>query len=139
MRERTDCGGVAGQSAPACGQAPQDIVMVGDSAGATLPLVTLRLGIKAGVPVPACEVLLSPAVDCTMNSHSMVENAARDPLLHPHHMPAPVAMAVRAYAACDAGEDDPEAWELPVRDPLTSSSACSQSSSSWPATQPRAT
>jgi acetyl esterase/lipase len=79
------------------GHAPQDIVVVGDSAGATLSLVTLHRAIKSGEPVPACAVLLSPAVDCTLNSHSMVENAARDPLLRlddllvlrRHYVPSP--------------------------------------------------
>jgi len=57
------------------------LVLVGDSAGGTLSLVTLSRARNAGLPLPACAVLLSPGVDCTMTSTSMVDNCALDPLL----------------------------------------------------------
>lgn len=61
---------------------PAALVVAGDSAGANLALVTLRRALLAGEPTPACAVLLSPAVDCTMTSASMVENQDKDPLLN---------------------------------------------------------
>jgi acetyl esterase/lipase len=59
----------------------RDIVMVGDSAGGTLVLVTLHRAQVAVEPMPACAVLLSPAVDCTLKSPSMFVNQRHDPLL----------------------------------------------------------
>ncbi len=55
-----------------------NIVIAGDSAGANLTLVTL-LGAKAvGAPLPACAFVLSPPVDLTMSSASVVENERSD-------------------------------------------------------------
>jgi len=79
------------------GCAPDNLVLVGDSAGGCLALVTLyRVG-RAAEPQPACAVLLSPAVDCTFASHSMVDNESRDPLfrlsdllvMRRHYVPSP--------------------------------------------------
>ncbi len=66
----------------AAGHHPRDIIVVGDSAGGNLALVTLHRAREAGEPMPACVVLLSPAVDCTFTSPSMVDNEAHDPVLH---------------------------------------------------------
>ena len=79
------------------GHAPAGLVIVGDSAGGTLSLVTLHRALQAREPTPACAVLLSPAVDCTLDSHSMVENQGRDPMLslgnllvlRRHYVPSP--------------------------------------------------
>jgi acetyl esterase/lipase len=60
---------------------PRQVVLLGDSAGGNLALVTLYRSVKAGEPLPACAVLLSPGVDCTLDSHSMVENEGRDPVI----------------------------------------------------------
>jgi acetyl esterase/lipase len=76
---------------------PADTVFAGDSAGGNLALVTLHRARRAGEPLPACAVLLSPAVDCTMTSPSMVENEDRDPLFQlrnllvfrRHYVPSP--------------------------------------------------
>jgi len=76
---------------------PAHLVIVGDSAGGNLALVTLHRSVRAADPLPACAVLLSPAVDCTLDSHSMVENEERDPvirlanllLLRRHYVPSP--------------------------------------------------
>ncbi len=62
------------------GCAPGSVVLIGDSAGGCLALVTLHRLRQAAEPQPACAVLLSPAVDCTLDSHSMVDNEGRDPL-----------------------------------------------------------
>lgn len=81
----------------ATGCDPRQVVLVGDSAGGNLALVTLYRSVKAGDPLPACAVLLSPGVDCTLDSHSMVENEGRDPVirlpnllvLRRHYVPSP--------------------------------------------------
>ena len=76
---------------------PASLVIVGDSAGGNLALVTLHRSVRAADALPACAVLLSPAVDSTLDSHSMVENEERDPvmrlanllLLRRHYVPSP--------------------------------------------------
>lgn len=76
---------------------PGNLVLIGDSAGGCLALVTLHRARQAAEPQPACAVLLSPAVDCTFDSHSMVDNEDRDPLfrlsdllvLRRHYVPSP--------------------------------------------------
>ena len=82
----------------ATGCDPRGVAFVGDSAGGNLALVTLHRAVCAGEALPACAVLLSPAVDCTLNSHSMVDNEARDPMfrlsdllvLRRHYVPSPL-------------------------------------------------
>lgn len=59
----------------------RSVVFVGDSAGGNLALVTLSRAARAGEALPACAVLLSPAVDCTLESRSIVDNEALDPML----------------------------------------------------------
>lgn len=76
---------------------PRNIVFAGDSAGANLALVTLHRARAAGEPLPACAVLLSPAVDCTMRSPSMFTFDGQDPMirfasllvLRRHYVPSP--------------------------------------------------
>lgn len=63
------------------GSDPRGIAIVGDSAGGNLALVTLRRAARAAEPLPACAVLLSPAVDCTLESRSIVDNERLDPML----------------------------------------------------------
>ncbi|MEP7181917.1 MAG: alpha/beta hydrolase [Betaproteobacteria bacterium] len=60
---------------------PASVVLAGDSAGGNLALVTLHRARAAGLPLPACAVLLSPALDCTMSSPSMAAHEGRDPML----------------------------------------------------------
>ena len=81
----------------ASGCPPDSLVVMGDSAGGCQALVTLTRARRAHDPQPACAVLLSPAVDCTLDSHSMVDNEGRDPLfrlsdllvLRRHYVPSP--------------------------------------------------
>lgn len=76
---------------------PRNIVLAGDSAGGTLALVTLHRARVAGEPMPSCAVLLSPAVDCTLRSPSMVTYNGHDPMLRladlivlrQHYVPSP--------------------------------------------------
>jgi epsilon-lactone hydrolase len=63
------------------GNGANGIVFLGDSAGGNLALVTLQRTLRAGQPLPACAVLLSPAVDCTLESRSIVDNKDLDPML----------------------------------------------------------
>jgi monoterpene epsilon-lactone hydrolase len=60
---------------------PRNLVLAGDSAGGNLVLVTMQRARTAGMPLPACAVLLSPALDCTMSSPSFAANDGRDPML----------------------------------------------------------
>jgi acetyl esterase/lipase len=59
----------------------RSVVFLGDSAGGNLALVTLSRTRRASEPLPACAVLLSPAVDCTLESPSIVNNDGLDPML----------------------------------------------------------
>lgn len=65
----------------ASGADPRSVVIVGDSAGGNLALVTLHRTLRAHQVVPSCAVLLSPAVDCTLQSRSIVDNDGCDPML----------------------------------------------------------
>ena len=76
---------------------PADVVVAGDSAGGNLALVTLQRARNAREPMPACAILLSPALDCTMQSPSMAHFDGRDPMLRlsallvlrRHYVPSP--------------------------------------------------
>jgi epsilon-lactone hydrolase len=59
---------------------PANVVFAGDSAGGNLVLVTLQRLKAAGLPLPRCAVLLSPVVDFTLTSRSMIVNEASDPM-----------------------------------------------------------
>lgn len=63
------------------GLARRQMVFLGDSAGGNLALVTLSRALRSGEPLPACTVLLSPAVDCTFTSRSIVANQRSDAML----------------------------------------------------------
>jgi acetyl esterase/lipase len=65
----------------AAGRSASEIVLCGDSAGGNLALVTLVRARAAGLPLPACAVLLSPALDCTLTSPSMATFDGEDPML----------------------------------------------------------
>ena len=65
----------------ASGLDARDVVIVGDSAGGNLALVTLQRARAHLEPQPRCAVLLSPGVDCTFTSESFVDNADRDAML----------------------------------------------------------
>ena len=60
---------------------PGSLVLLGDSAGGNLALVTIHRARAAGEPLPSCAVLLSPALDCTLTSPSMADYDGRDPML----------------------------------------------------------
>ena len=60
------------------GLAPQDIVLAGDSAGATLVIGTLIALRDAGEPLPAAGVAISPWVDLSCSGASFQTNAPYD-------------------------------------------------------------
>lgn len=62
------------------GHDPCNIVFGGDSAGGNLVLATLHRIKTAGEPMPSCAVVLSPVVDFTLSSRSIVANVKRDPM-----------------------------------------------------------
>jgi monoterpene epsilon-lactone hydrolase len=65
----------------ASGCDPSGTVIAGDSAGGNLALVTMGRARRGGAPMPACAVLLSPAVDCTLRSPSITDNEHLDAML----------------------------------------------------------
>ena len=60
------------------GVAARNIVIAGDSAGGNLALALLLRIKAAGDPMPVCAVMLSPLVDFTLSSPSMVTNEKSD-------------------------------------------------------------
>lgn len=63
------------------GYAPENIVVLGDSAGGSLALALLVSLRDAHMPMPSCGVMLSPSLDPSMSSPSVAENAERDAML----------------------------------------------------------
>jgi acetyl esterase/lipase len=59
---------------------PRGIVIAGDSAGGNLALATLHRIKAAGEPLPAAAVMISPFVDFTLSSPSLVANERADPI-----------------------------------------------------------
>ena len=62
------------------GHDADDIVIMGDSAGGCLALVTAARALEEAVPVPACAVMMSPATDLTLSGESMIYNQFKDPV-----------------------------------------------------------
>jgi acetyl esterase/lipase len=73
---------------------PSSLVIVGDSAGGNLALVTLLRARDRGLPLPSAGVLLSPWTDLTGSGASMRSNERRDPMLPAHR----IDDAARMYA-----------------------------------------
>jgi epsilon-lactone hydrolase len=76
----------------------RNIVIGGDSAGGNLALASLHRIKAAGEPLPACTVLLSPFVDFTLSSPSLVLNESSDPFF----TLAGIAGLRRHYAASES-------------------------------------
>lgn len=79
--------------------APENIALYGDSAGGNLVLTTLQRARDAGLPMPACAVMLSPWLDPSGSGESMRSNAKSEILI----LPETIARCARWYA----GETDP--------------------------------
>lgn len=67
------------------GYNPDNITVIGDSAGGNLALVLLQQALKEGLPQPACAVLISPVTDLS-NSAIDVDhpNIKKDPMFNQH-------------------------------------------------------
>lgn len=68
------------------------IIVVGDSAGGNLALVTLLRIRSSGLAPPAGAVLYSPWADLTGSGASIVDNRRKDPMLPAHRMHEAVAL-----------------------------------------------
>lgn len=62
------------------GHRPEDIVVMGDSAGGNLALAVLHLIRRAGLPMPAASIALSPITDFAQVSATWRLNHWRDPM-----------------------------------------------------------
>jgi len=62
---------------------PSAIAFAGESSGAGLVAATLVALKRAGLPLPAAAVMMSPWIDLTLSGDSMSEKAALDPALTP--------------------------------------------------------
>jgi monoterpene epsilon-lactone hydrolase len=91
----------------ASGVQPQELIMVGDSAGGNLVLAALLLLRDAGDPLPAAAILLSPWIDLATTGRSFLSLADVDPYLTPPFM----QIAARRYL----GKVSPT---LPLASPL---------------------
>ena len=85
------------------GQVPAERLAVGgDSAGGGLSVAVLQAAGRAGLPMPACLVLLSPWLDLTGDGESHTTNADSEILI----LPASVERATRFYRG-EVAADDP--------------------------------
>lgn len=89
----------------AAGQAPEQLLLAGDSAGAGLVLATLLRLRERALPMPAGALLICPLTDLTGSGDSMRTNAEAEPLLGLRHRD----QAMRLYAG-----------DLPFEHPLLS-------------------
>ncbi|HSO19354.1 MAG TPA: alpha/beta hydrolase [Desulfosarcina sp.] len=62
--------------------------LMGDSAGGNLALATLLNVRDAGLPLPSAAIAVSPAIDFTCTSPSLVSRASVDPIINPKVLPA---------------------------------------------------
>jgi monoterpene epsilon-lactone hydrolase len=90
------------------GVAARRIVVLGDSAGGNLALVTVHRTKAAGESLPSCVVLLSPALDCTLSSPSIADYDGRDPVLQL----GTLQVLRRCYVPLDVAYTDPEVSPL---------------------------
>jgi acetyl esterase/lipase len=81
------------------------IAISGDSSGGGMALSLLQQIRKAGLPMPACGILMSPWADLECTGKSYVDNAARDPITSKE---VALGMAT-AYLGADGNFRDPVA------------------------------
>jgi acetyl esterase/lipase len=86
---------------------PARVAVAGDSAGGNLAAVVSQLARGAGLPVPACQVLIYPAVDFGLSTDSHRE------LADGHIIPRDrVLWYTEQYLSTDADRNDPRASPL---------------------------
>jgi epsilon-lactone hydrolase len=81
------------------GVSPQDVAIVGESAGGGLVVSTLASLVEEGLPRPAAVVLFSPWTDLTLSGASMTSKVGIDPIFVPEK--------VRVRVADYVGDADP--------------------------------
>jgi len=86
------------------GHAPEDIALLGDSAGGGMVMALLHLCGTTDLPYPACAVAFSPWVDMTLSGASHGRNAQREVLLPARRIPE-----ARDQYLGSAPTDDPRA------------------------------
>ena len=81
---------------------PQNIAIMGDSAGGGLTMATLLNLRDRGHPLPACAVGLSPWVDLLLSHQSWTANATSDYLPRPNagHLDMPLFYAGSVVRSC---------------------------------------
>ena len=84
------------------GADPRSVAIAGDSAGGGLTMATLLALRRAGSPLPAAAVCLSPWVDLTQSSGSYERLAALDPMITKEGLDE---MATAYLAGADAREE----------------------------------
>ena len=68
------------------GFAPEEIVIVGDSAGGNLTLVLLQQCLALGLPMPAAGVMISPGMELSGRLRSHNINTLSDPMFNQYAM-----------------------------------------------------
>jgi acetyl esterase/lipase len=71
------------------GTPPGRVVLAGDSAGGNLVLATLLAAGRAGMPMPAAAVLMSPVTDVAMTGESVRAKNGIDPIFTPEVLAEP--------------------------------------------------
>ena len=83
----------------ACGYKPENIVILGESAGGGLVFSTMLMLRKLDKELPRCAVAISPWTDLTETGHSYIANSNKDPLLS--------AECLEKLAQAYIGDDSP--------------------------------
>lgn len=82
-----------------CGYKPENIVILGESAGGGLLFSTMLMLRKLNKELPRCAIAISPWTDLTETGHSYIANGDKDPLLS--------AECLEKLAQAYIGEDSP--------------------------------
>jgi len=90
------------------GLAPQDIALVGDSAGGNLVLTTMLSLRDRGQPLPAAGVLMSPWTDLAATGESYQNRATADPI----HQRSMILALAKGYIGEDGDVSNPLASPL---------------------------
>lgn len=85
------------------GYSPDSIALGGDSAGGGLSMATLYRLRSLGIPLPSCVILLSPWLDLTASSDSLLVNESHDAMINVEAM----EYYIKNYAG-DADVRNPE-------------------------------
>lgn len=90
-----------------------DIILMGDSAGAGLALSVLSKLNKEGVKAPAYLIMLSPWIDLSCSNESLSSNANLDPILTKKALQDYTSLYVREHNLSDANPIETRYGEYP--------------------------